>query len=90
MKDANLSLAATVNVVHIWIMVDPIPMILHCPRCSLQHVDEPNPTTGWDNPPHRSHECQNCGYIWRVADVATMGVRTITTKGTRDNHDFTK
>lgn len=71
-------------------MTDPIEMILHCPRCRMQHIDTPNPATGWDNPPHRSHECQNCFYIFRVADVPTVGVRCIKTKGQRDNHDFTQ
>lgn len=52
--------------------VGPIPMVLHCPACGTQHIDEPGP--GWDNPPHRSHLCGGCGVIWRVADVPTVGV----------------
>lgn len=52
--------------------VDPIPMVLHCPACGVQHIDEPS--EGWDNPPHRSHKCGGCGIIWRVADVPTVGV----------------
>jgi len=49
----------------------PISMILHCPKCGLQHVDEPDERTpGWENPPHRSHLCHGCGHIWRPADVA--------------------
>ena len=62
----------------------PIDMILFCVQCGLQHIDEPNPAKNWTNPPHRSHECQRCGYIWRPADVATNGVATITTKGSAD------
>lgn len=63
----------------------PIPMILHCPKCKEQHIDEPSEE--WDNPPHRSHACQTpgCGCIWRPADVATTGVLSITTKGKSDN-----
>lgn len=61
----------------------PIPMVLHCPRCGTQHIDEATPE--WDNPPHRSHACQKCGCIWRPADVATVGVATITTRGRADN-----
>lgn len=61
----------------------PIPMVLHCPMCLVQHVDEPSAT--WDNPPHRSHQCQNCGHIWRPADVATTGVPAIETKGQVDS-----
>jgi uracil-DNA glycosylase len=63
----------------------PIPMVLHCPRCGVQHIDEA--TEEWDNPPHRSHACQtpDCGTIWRPADVATTGVQNIETKGKSDN-----
>jgi predicted RNA-binding Zn-ribbon protein involved in translation (DUF1610 family) len=39
----------------------------------------------WDNPPHRSHKCGNCGHIWRHADVPTNGVRAIETKGRADS-----
>ena len=61
-----------------------IPMILHCPVCYKQHIDKPNPARGWTNPPHRSHECQNCGMIWRPADVPTQGVEKIETRGKED------
>lgn len=63
---------------------DPIPMVLWCPACGMQHIDEPAPEKGWDNPPHRSHECQACGLVWRPADVPTAGVDAIQTKGARD------
>jgi hypothetical protein len=63
----------------------PVPMILYCPQCHLQHVDEPDERTPeWDNPPHRSHLCHGCGCIWRPADVATEGVRSIKTAGKAD------
>lgn len=64
--------------------VAPIPMLLYCPLCNVQHVDEPQPKKNWDNPPHRSHECQSCGHVWRPADVPTVGVAEIATKGKRD------
>lgn len=62
----------------------PIPMVLHCPRCHVQHIDEATPE--WDNPPHRSHACQTpgCNTIWRPADVATAGVASIGTRGKSD------
>lgn len=64
----------------------PIPVLLFCPRCHLQHIDEPDERTPeWDNPPHRSHLCHGCGCIWRPADVATNGVRAIETYGKADN-----
>lgn len=63
----------------------PIPMVLHCPRCGEQHIDDA--TEEWPNPPHRSHQCQapGCNTIWRPADVATAGVHHISTKGKSDN-----
>ena len=64
---------------------DPLPLILHCPRCGCQHIDAPNGGAGWTNPPHRSHLCAGCGTIWRPADVPTTGVGTVLTKGKADN-----
>lgn len=63
----------------------PIPMVLHCPKCGTQHIDQATPE--WPNPPHRSHACQKpgCGAIWRPADVATAGVDAIPTRGKSDN-----
>jgi hypothetical protein len=72
---------------------DPIPMVLHCPVCGLQHVDESDEfkthpddpgQSYWTNPPHRSHLCHGCGTIWRPADVPTEGVARITTTGKAD------
>lgn len=60
----------------------PIPMILHCPCCGMQHVDEANDE--WPNPPHRSHMCQYCRTVWRPADVPTTGVAAIATRGRDD------
>jgi hypothetical protein len=80
--------------------VRPIDMILHCPKCGKQHVDEVESVlvwTGgavkepsheevtWENPPHRSHLCHGCGHIWRPADVPTNGVAAIKTKGKADS-----
>lgn len=78
----------------------PIPMILHCPSCGMQHIDAPEThhldieldragmgdsySASWNNPPHRSHLCHGCGTIWRPADVPTVGVASIKTKGKED------
>ena len=71
----------------------PIDMILHCPECYVQHIDEPESDASvlpdgresrWENPPHRSHLCHNCGTIWRPADVPTNGVAAIKTAGKAD------
>ncbi len=78
----------------------PIPMILFCPMCGVQHIDMDqsipittmeserlNHTVTWSNPPHRSHLCRACGCVWRPADVATTGVAEIETKGKADNFE---
>ena len=65
----------------------PLPMILYCPGCGAQHIDAPDVAKGWENPPHRSHECQACGYVWRPADVPTAGVARLATRGQRDSSD---
>lgn len=67
----------------------PVPLVLHCPECTQQHIDKPDERTeGWVNPPHRSHLCHNCGAIWRPADVETVGVEHIETVGKSDTYDF--
>jgi len=72
----------------------PIDMVLFCPKCGMQHIDEADPYDmtyveggpgAWTNPPHRSHLCHGCGYIWRPADVPTNGVAAIKTKGKNDS-----
>lgn len=77
----------------------PIDMVLHCPACGTQHIDESEPSNArwvngvfwpgdeWDNPPHRSHLCHNqaCRHIWRPADVPTNGVAAVKTKGKADS-----
>lgn len=70
----------------------PIPMVLHCPACGLQHIDKPQThqpegvdvALVWTNPPHRSHQCQGCAFEWRPADVPTVGVEAVTTRGKND------
>lgn len=85
---------------------DPIPMILYCPLCGTQHIDAPEThhldleldragmdssySASWNNPPHRSHLCHSCGAIWRPADVPTVGVARIETRGKADTFDPTK
>lgn len=49
----------------------PIPVLLYCPMCHTQHIDEGEFTTKR----HTTHSCQNCGLTWRPAIVATVGVR---------------
>jgi rubredoxin len=65
-------------------MAETIDMVLHCPVCGMQHVDAPEPESGWTNPPHKSHLCHNCGCIWRPAGVPTNGVAEVE-RGSNDN-----
>ena len=78
---------------------EPIPMILFCPLCGVQHIDKADEDASaypdghesrWDNPPHRSHLCAACGCIWRPADVPTTGVERIATRGKADTFDADK
>jgi hypothetical protein len=64
--------------------LEPIPMLLFCPSCYLQHVDAPEPGTDWTNPPHKSHLCRGCKTVWRPADVPTTGVLALATRGKAD------
>lgn len=67
----------------------PLDMILFCPLCGFQHIDAPDPKSGWTNPPHRSHLCGRCKASWRPADFPTYGVAEIKTCGFADTVRFT-
>lgn len=78
-----------------------VDMILFCPQCGMQHIDEPEDErienvraggevvdsviVGWTNPPHRTHQCQRCRHQWRPSDTHTNGVAEISSKGVLDN-----
>jgi rubredoxin len=97
--------------------IEPIDVMLFCPKCGEIHIDEVNISTcencghprgehycdeaddhtvcdlgncecpdfkGWANPPHKSHRCGNCNFVWRPADVPTNGVAHAKTKGDND------
>jgi len=51
-------------------MITPIPMVLHCPKCGYQHVDEGEWTTTF----HRTHLCLRCKHEWRPAAINTVGI----------------
>lgn len=48
----------------------PIPMLLNCPSCSHEHIDEDE----WTTKPHKTHQCQTCGHEWRPCNIPTVGV----------------
>lgn len=54
-----------------WRSLDPIPMILTCPKCSERHID----VGKFASKVHRDHACQKCGLVWRSALVPTVGVQ---------------
>lgn len=49
----------------------PVPMIVVCPKCGKQHVDQDEWAT---TRLHRKHLCHFCGLIWLVAPIHTVGV----------------
>lgn len=49
----------------------PIRMRLSCECCGQLHVDEGD----FAIKPHHTHQCANCGLIWRPAVEHTVGVR---------------
>jgi len=53
----------------------PIPMVLHCPKCHVQHVDRGE----WATPAkaHRKHLCEACGHTWKPSAAATVGVEKL-------------
>ena len=53
----------------------PVDMLLYCPECEVQHIDEPK--GAWTNPPHKKHLCLNCGHLWKPFDYNTNGVRSL-------------
>lgn len=53
--------------------VVPVPMVLHCPKCSKQHLDEGE----YRHVIHKTHLCLFCGHEWRPAKVPTVGVRAL-------------
>lgn len=60
----------------------------HAPGCNIScgMPAQGCSCTKWDNPPHASHECQGCKYVWRPADCATTGVESLTTRGDKDQN----
>ncbi len=48
-----------------------VPMILYCPACGERHID----SNGWETKVHSTHACQSCGFVWRPAVIATVGVQ---------------
>lgn len=53
-----------------------VPVVLHCPHCRKQHVDE----GAWATKPHRTHACvddvagKGCGKAFTPSAYRTVGV----------------
>lgn len=67
------------------VLKTPVPVVLFCPNCGLRHVDAPDPTKNWTNPPHRSHLCAHCGIIWRPSPRQTVGVPVTSVRPGKDD-----
>lgn len=66
----------------------PIPMVLFCPVCKAQHLDQLEADgTDWAKRLHRKHLCKNtpngpdtgCGHIWKPSEDYTVGVLKLET-----------
>jgi hypothetical protein len=53
----------------------PTPMIIHCPKCHWQHVDRDEWATA--EKAHKTHLCEHCGELFRVANIPTVGVEAL-------------
>jgi predicted RNA-binding Zn-ribbon protein involved in translation (DUF1610 family) len=50
-----------------------LPIVIHCPACGTQHIDEGK----WADKPHKSHRCEECGRIFKTANIPTIGVKRL-------------
>jgi len=60
----------------------PVPMVLHCLKCGLQHIDVDDETGNWATTrTHRKHLCKpsdgGCGTVWKPFDHPTVGVKEV-------------
>lgn len=55
----------------------PIEMILHCPACHSQHIDEGE----WATRAHHKHLCAVCRARWQPSLVDTVGVERLGAEG---------
>ncbi len=51
-----------------------IPIVLYCPKCSFQHIDQEQWAT---TRKHRTHLCHKCGHLFRPSNHATVGVAKV-------------
>jgi hypothetical protein len=56
-----------------WEERGPQPMVLNCPQCGSQHIDQDE----WAMKPHKTHLCASCGFQWSPFGYATVGVAAI-------------
>ncbi len=52
---------------------DPIPAMLYCPRCLMQHIDKHE----WSHKMHWVHLCEKCGHKWQPCYIPTIGVKEV-------------
>lgn len=49
----------------------PIRMRMPCENCGTLHIDE----GAFATKPHHTHQCEECGLVWRPAIENTVGVK---------------
>lgn len=55
----------------------PTPMLLFCPVCQFQHIDEDEGDIDWRTRLHRKHLCKKCGGEFKPANIYTVGVKEL-------------
>lgn len=50
--------------------MEPERLILFCPECDFQHIDEGE----WSTRLHKTHLCLRCGFLFRPSEEPTFGV----------------
>lgn len=63
-------------------LIPPLPIVVHCPKCGVQHIDVDDDTGKWASSRiHRRHLCKivdgGCGNVWEPFDYPTVGVAEI-------------
>jgi predicted RNA-binding Zn-ribbon protein involved in translation (DUF1610 family) len=48
-------------------------VVIHCPECGTQHIDEDE----WATREHWTHECQSCWHVWKPYSYTTFGVKDV-------------
>lgn len=70
LRPPNVLCAACLDVAYRRDEPPPERLVLFCPKCGGQHVDQGE----WAKRVHRTHLCEHCGELWRPRPHTTVGV----------------